>query len=448
MARSKRIEITAAFLKSIRPTGGYQEFSDIRMAGFGVKVTPSGSIAYTYRWRSPDGKQPRKVIARFPQDTPAQAREHARAFAQTVDHQSDTDTRRAERKALRLAAQKTAGMPTVRRYLADRYTPHLVIKSDNWARTVYIIEQGFADLLDTPLDEVTPGYFETWLAAALKTVSKSTLNRKMTALRGLFSHAIEKGVLTSEHPMNGFKKFREPKGIERYLTHTEELALRAALDARETTLRREREQMTASDLRSRHLAPRTATYMDFVKPVVLLASLTGLRRGELLQLQWHAIDLDNRLIKVMPDTSKSDELRYVPMVQEVHDILTHWKAQSRNTHSMAYVFANALGNPFREIRAWPTVRKEAKLDGFRWHDMRHTFASHLVQEGVGLYAVSKLLGHTDTRMTQRYAHLCPEYMIEAMAKLEKRKARMADSHVGKVASVAPAANAGTAADAA
>jgi integrase len=139
----------------------------------------------------------------------------------------------------------------------------------------------------------------------------------------------------------------------------------------------------------------------------------GLRRGETIKLRWASVDFDRRLLTVEGRNAKSQQTRHVPLNDEATNVLRRWREQSENG---GRVFDVATG--FRT--AWEKVLKRAKISKFRWHDLRHHFASRLIQRGVPLNTVRDLLGHSSVQMSLRYAHLAPDQRREAVAKLNEK----------------------------
>ena len=140
---------------------------------------------------------------------------------------------------------------------------------------------------------------------------------------------------------------------------------------------------------------------------------TGLRRGELLALRWDSIDFDRRILTVEGGTAKNRQTRHVPLNDEATRVLKRWREQTN------------LGRRVFEVKtgfktAWAALLKRAKITNFRWHDLRHHFASRLVQVGVPLNTVRDLLGHSSVAMSLRYAHLAPDQRREAVAKLNEK----------------------------
>jgi integrase len=151
------------------------------------------------------------------------------------------------------------------------------------------------------------------------------------------------------------------------------------------------------------------------KPLVIIAMHTGLRKGEQLALLWS--DVDFKLGQVRVRESKSDKPRVIPMNAVVMEVLRRIPRRIDNP----YVFpGRKAGKPLTTLpREWDESLEKAKINDFRWHDLRHTFASRLVMAGADLYAVSKLLGHADLKMTTRSAHLAPNYLKNTVDLLSK-----------------------------
>lgn len=145
---------------------------------------------------------------------------------------------------------------------------------------------------------------------------------------------------------------------------------------------------------------------------------TGLRRGELFNLYWNDINFDRAILTIKGDTAKSGKTRHVPLNSIAMQSLKDWQLVAQHDD---LVFANnKTQKVFMHVKkAWASVLDKANIKDFRWHDMRHHFASKLVMEGVDLNTVRELLGHADIKMTLRYAHLAPEHKANAVAKLVK-----------------------------
>jgi site-specific recombinase XerD len=150
-------------------------------------------------------------------------------------------------------------------------------------------------------------------------------------------------------------------------------------------------------------------------PAYLVAVHTGMRKGEQFKLKWSQVDLERK--KIFLTLTKSGKNREIPMSETCHKILTELAKTKKNE----YVFqATKREGNLTDPRKWfVNVLTEAKVTNLHWHDLRHTFCSRLVMRGVDILTVSKLAGHGDVSVTQRYAHLSPEHLAGAVNVLDK-----------------------------
>jgi integrase len=129
------------------------------------------------------------------------------------------------------------------------------------------------------------------------------------------------------------------------------------------------------------------------------------------------VDLAQCRVTVRGASAKSGLTRYVPLNTDARDVLRAWRREGSDGAD-DLVFPGPQGERMFSLKtAWQKIATTAKLDGFTFHDLRHTFASKLVQAGVDLNTVRELLGHADIKMTLRYSHLAPEHKAAAVAKL-------------------------------
>lgn len=149
---------------------------------------------------------------------------------------------------------------------------------------------------------------------------------------------------------------------------------------------------------------------EWLSRVILFALNTGMRRGEILSLKWSSIDLKRMLVTV--EKSKNGEKRSIPLSVILVSILQKPKIVAISNRVFPYSVA-AVKDAFQR------ARDKAGIKDFKFHDLRHTFATRLVQNGVDLYKVKELLGHKTIAMTMRYAHHCPESLRSSIEVLEK-----------------------------
>jgi integrase len=247
------------------------------------------------------------------------------------------------------------------------------------------------------------------------------VRRDVASLKAAFNRAVDWELITAS-PIGKVKRPKIDQNPKvRFLTDDEEARLRVVLDDREERMRAERD--SANEWRRSRGYPslpnlRQLPYCDHIKPMVLLSLNTGMRRGEVLDLTWEHIDLTNRMITVPAWASKSSQTRHIPMNKETLHCLSHWKEMNRTDQKL--IFENHLGERFGQIKtAWAGILKQAGITDFRWHDLRHHFASKLVMSGVDLNTVRELLGHSDYKMTLRYAHLAPQHKRRAVELLDQ-----------------------------
>jgi integrase len=239
----------------------------------------------------------------------------------------------------------------------------------------------------------------------------------MQRIQSVLSRAVEWGVL-DRHPLQGLKPMKFDKaGRVRFLSAAEEAALRAALDTRHNRMRADRARFNEWRA-ARHLAPLPdlgGEMLDHLKPLVLLALNTGMRRGELFSLKWADVDLTAGIVTVRAASAKSGQTRRIPLNSEAAAVLKAWHTASAK-HEL--VFPGAEGERLTNIaKSWSGVVKLAGIAGFNFHDLRHSFASKLVQGGTDLNTVRTLLGHSEISTTLIYAHLAPDNLRAAVERM-------------------------------
>lgn len=276
------------------------------------------------------------------------------------------------------------------------------------------------------MTEVTAWDVTKWRSARVKKGLKAgTVNRDVNALKAMFSKAVEWGVLAT-NPLASVRPLRvDDAATARYLTEEEEKRLRNALVQRQEAQRQERERYNAWRTQ-RHQQPyediSRKELTDHLLPLILLALNTGLRRGEMFNLKVGDVNLKERFLTVQGSGSKSGKTRHIPLNDEAFSTLVTWINQE-GLRRGDYLFISPItGRRFNNInKSWRGLIQEAKIKHFRFHDIRHTFASKLVMRGVDLYTVKELLGHSSIEMTQRYAHLAPEHKAKAVELLDERR---------------------------
>jgi integrase len=399
--------ITSELLRGLQkaPPTKVLDVYDTKVPRLVLRARPSGKHTYRIalgrgRWYTLGGTDLFK--------SPALARDEAQK--RLGEYAGGNDPRVAKRATRQL---------TFSGYLDEVYGPWLGQHRRTGGETFARLKSLFGALFGTlKLRELSAWHVEKWRSERLKKGrTPATVNRDLAALRGMLSRAVDWGHLPV-HPLTRVKALSEDKtGRLRFLSANEEVRLVAALEARDAARRAQRER---SNLwRQDRGYPRwTAhgTYTDHLTPMVLLALQTGLRFGELTGLRWRDVDLTHRLLTVVAEHAKSGKTRHVPLNDGAVSVVKVF--QTGNVTAAAYVFPGADDERLIDVKtAWKPVLKTAAITEFRFHDLRHTFASRLVMAGVDLNTVRELLGHADLKMTLRYAHLAPEHKAAAVAKL-------------------------------
>ena len=213
-------------------------------------------------------------------------------------------------------------------------------------------------------------------------VTNGTLNSYTVYLKAALGRAMKRGYLTS-HPLANLKQLPEDHHRVRYLRDDERERFYDVLEQRK----------------------------DFLKPFCIVALNTGMRRNEVISMRYEHLDLTARVIRI-PET-KSGRHQTVPMNDKVLSALKAWAGGK--LPSRGFVFANDQGaKRHGRMKVWDRFIEQCQIDNFRIHDMRHDFASQLVLKGVNIYEVQKLMRHSDIKLTQRYAHLRDESLLNAV----------------------------------
>lgn len=178
----------------------------------------------------------------------------------------------------------------------------------------------------------------------------------------------------------------------------------------------------------------------YLADLIRVAVNTACRRGELLGLRWSQVDLEANTLRLEGKDTKNGKPRRVPLNQQAHAaLLNRSRYWEKHCPDSPWVFCRKSGERNVSIQSsWEAVLKEAKLEDFHFHDLRHTCGSWLVQSGVPLADVKEVLGHSTIRMTERYAHNAPE---NSRAAVEKLNALSQTGHTSDSESLRSAASA-------
>ena len=281
--------------------------------------------------------------------------------------------------------------------LVDRFienTIHLKVKNERYYKTqLGWWRDKIGNIL---LAEITPALIIEYrdMLAQTKTVrgakkSNATVNRYMAALSSAISTAVKEWGWMEDNPVRKVSKLKEPRGRVRYLSDEE---------------------------RGRFLdACKESHNLDLYTAVILSMS-TGGRQNEIWGLRWSNVDLKNGFVTF--EDTKNNEPRSVPIQGLALELIE----ERSNKTSGGLVFPS-MTDPKRHFdfrRPFQMALKAAQIEDFRWHDLRHCTASYLVMSGVDMRTVAEILGHKNLQMTQRYSHLSPAHLKDAVAKMNNK----------------------------
>ncbi len=397
--------ISSSVISKSHPASKPYEVRDTRVKGFLLRIQPSGAKTFYVEYRR--GKRKRLGSADVIQ--PDKARTEARKILAAAYEGVDPDVQ--SRKSL---------VRTLKDYIDRVYEPWAINHLRHGESTIKRIQTVYAKFLDHPLSELSAHDIEKWRADRLGSGTKaSTVNRDLGDFKAAYSRAVDWGFI-DENALRSVKPCKvDPNVRSRFLDDAELARLKQALDDRENKMREGRQsgnQWREQRGHELYASLDDVTFADHLKPMIILSLNTGLRRGELFSLTWSDIDFDRSFLTIQGHTAKSGKTRHVPLNSEALETLQHWKKQTPDTHAL--VFTGRDGEKFNNVKkSWTALLSKADIQNFRWHDMRHTFASRLVMAEVDLNTVRELLGHADLKMTLRYAHLAPSHTAKAVEKL-------------------------------
>lgn len=436
--KGERVTLTEAEVANLekwlakkgRDLGTAQDVWDDELRGLLLRREASGSKGWHMRIQV-NGRRSKVKLGTWPALSCSKARKAAMVVAANVAKGEDPIALRREQRAAAKARHdqaKRAAAAVLGTFIEGDYKAWAEKHLRSHKATLSALKADFAgtergaNWWPRSMDSLTVLDVERWRQAALKVGNKkSTVNRAWQRLRAVLGKAHEWGLSGPPPKVRRFKL--DSRGRVRFLTSEERARLLAALDDREQRRREERIRMIEwQRVREYAELPEHGTYTDHIKPLVMLVLNTGLRRGEALGLTWGAVDFANGLVHVHATTSKTGSSRDIPMTADAREMLQALRDQKYpdgKADPEAFLF-NINGERLAAIghRLWGELMAAAGIANFRFHDLRHDYASRLVMAKVDLYSVSKLLGHSNIEMTQRYAHLAPDYLRAAVAKLE------------------------------
>lgn len=353
-----------------------RQVSDKGQRGLVFNVTPNGGTFF-FRY-SFGGRQRLLRLGRWGEIDLLTARQRVRELThRLVDGQ---DPAAAEAALIKV--------PTLAEFYHEHYLPHIrTHKVSEVTDASYFRNHLLPAFGSAPMDRITPQDVERFIRLAQDAGLKpSSINRYVGTLKHAFALALDWKIPgIQKNPLQRMRPLKENNQRDRFLTPEETSRLMAAL------VRSENRELPG---------------------IVSLLLLTGARKSEVLKARWEQFDLERRQWRV--PRAKSGYHRFIVISDQALKVLQNRQALGIKS---PWVFPNpATGKPYVEIfNAWNTARRAAGLADVRIHDLRHSFASALVNGGVPLYEVQKLLGHASIRTTERYAHLAPGRLAASLS---------------------------------
>jgi integrase len=379
------------FIKSLPlPKGKHKIYWDDRLIGLGIRITDNNSKSFVLRYVI-NGRERKYTLGGYPALSYSAARDMAIQLKGEITKGHDPLD---ERQAIQ-------GTPTVKQLAEDFLkAKEKVLRPSTLKdyREFFFKKHIIAKFGNLKIDSIGKKEIENFHRSFSETPRMG--NRLLEIMRVMFNTAVSWEIL-EKNPAQGIKKFPEHKR-ERYLSEDEISRLTEALDA-------EPNQMNAN--------------------IIRLILLTGSRKGEVLSARWQ--DFEGEVWAKPAFLTKQNKISRIPLSEEAVDILQKMKTKIVSEKKLAtftdnrivsteqYLFYNTQTKTHQKDikRFWLEVCKKAKIKDATIHDLRHTFASILVSNGVGLEVIGKLVGHSNIRTTQRYAHLANSSLKQATSML-------------------------------
>jgi integrase len=338
-----------------------------------VRATSPGQGTYYLRYKDASGKTRHVKIGRT----------------------TDIDLDEARRRAKQLKAEITLGknprqeannkkaIPTLTAFMEEQYIPYQHERIRGWERQSDLFKNHLQPTFgNQPLDQISLNSVQQFLTLLRnKGYAASTCNHPVRVLRHAISLACKWGILEKDH-LIGLSLLREDNHVNNILTDDE-------LKRLVKVLKSDRNKM--------------------VSAVCLFLLSTGCRLNEALNSRWEHFDLEHKNWTIPSEHSKSRKIRSIPLNPTAIQILESLGTQDKYDHP----FIGRRGKLTTINRVWDRLRNDAGLPHLRLHDLRHNYASFLINSGRSLYDVQKILGHSDPTVTQRYAHLSTKSLQDA-----------------------------------
>ncbi len=375
------VQLSAHFVSTAtsRPQAKKVDYYDMAVTGFILEVRPTGGATYYLRYRDSHGRQRQYKIGDHKSLTFEKAKQAAKVLRSKVVL---GDSPMQDRQIMRET-------PTLQEFVKDHYLPHLTVYRRNFASHLSHLNNHILPKFGSkPMDQITKQELvDAHLQLRAKGYALASANKTVMTIKTMFNLAKKFGVPGVEsNPANGIQIFDPQNARERYLSKEETQRLLRAVEESENT------------------------QLKFIVPLLLL---TGARKREILDATWDEVSVERKILRV--PLSKSGKPRLIPLSSAVLNLLE----KLPRFEKCPYVVPNpTTRKPFVSVfLSWDNARKKAGLPEVRLHDLRHSYASSLVNAGTSIYVVGRALGHSQIKNTMRYSHLSQETLLDAAEKV-------------------------------
>lgn len=376
------VYLTQSLCNSAAPRERRYDLRDSLVRGLFLRVEVSGRKTWylCYRTPSPERRLRNMKIAPAAYAQLAAARRAAKEYLARL-YLNNVDPADSQERP-------SAEGPTLRE-LIDMYEPWVCANQKSGAVTVRALRL-FAEFMDVPAAKIEAKAVARWREENMERLKRATINRRVAALQALLSWGVKEGLCVSALKLPKLAQ-SDSKVVTRFLTDGERARLMAELEAREARSGR-----------------------DYLRPAVILSLNTGIRKGTLLGLRWRDVDFASRTLRLRAEIMKAGREVVVPLNDAALYALSEWRACCGGAVG-GYVFPAENGARRKDTsKAFMRVLDKAGITNFTWHCLRHDFASQLAMKGVPMHVIQKLMCHGSLAMTQRYAHLSPNSLEEAV----------------------------------
>lgn len=395
-----KTRLTQSYVDRFRTLKSKENLIDTELTGFLCEVAASGRKTFYVMFTDEFGRQRQKKVGDGSILSVKEAREQARTLLRQI--QTEGPASLSNPTGLR-------DCPTFAEFVRSRYLPHAKATKRSWDTDESLLRNhlvpafGKQRLAEIRIEDIEAYYH----ADLVRGAARGSANRRVILLRYLFNLAIKWEVPGVQKNPARLVQLADPQNArERFLNAAEMQRLQQTVEASPNRMLR------------------------FIIPALLL---TGMRKREVLDARWEDIDLEARTW-YLPVTKSGK-----PRVVQLSDALQQLLQSVPRRAACPWVFANPVtGKPFLSIfYAWDTARTKAGVAEVRLHDLRHTFASLLINGNYDLYDVMHALGHTQMRTTMRYAHLSRERKQAAVNAVALQSGLLAVLPVGEAANPTP-----------